>query len=116
MQIIRIMGGSEHVVPNEEAEIVSQHFGTGELMALSDNCKINTSCIAAIDEIPLIPFYRGYIVNKDGRTFNRDGNRITIESIENIEYLPDPKYKIIAEENEARLQVESGNKSLILPE
>jgi hypothetical protein len=115
MQIIRIMGGSEHIVPEEEAEIVAQHFGTNELMALSDGSKINTSSISEIANIPLVGFYKDYIVNKDGRTFTRDGQRITIECIENIEYLPDPKYKTIVEDNEARLQVESGNKPLILP-
>lgn len=116
MKIIKIMGACEHLVPDDEAERVADKFGTNELLLLSDGGRINTSCIAAIDEIPLIPFYRGYIVNKDGRTFNRDGNRITIESIENIEYLPDPKYKAIAEENEARLRIERNDNPLILSE
>jgi hypothetical protein len=99
------MGGSEHIVPEEEAEIVAQHFGTGELMALSDNGKINTSCIAAIDEIPLVGFYKDYIVNKDGRTYTRDGEKITIEHPENIEYLPDPKYEAIVEARTCELQL-----------
>ncbi|MFA5453078.1 MAG: hypothetical protein WC248_05860 [Candidatus Methanomethylophilaceae archaeon] len=104
MQIIRIMGGSEHIVPEEEAEIVAQHYGTNELMALSDGSKINTSSIAEIANIPLVGFYKDYIVNKDGRTFTRDGQRITIEYPENIEYLPDPKYEAIAEARTCELQ------------
>jgi hypothetical protein len=110
------MGGSEHVVSDEEAENVMQRAGSNEYMMLSDGARINTSCIAEDTPIPLIAFYKDYIVNKDGRTYTRDGERITIEYPENIEYLPDPKYKAIAEENEARLRIEGSDNQLSLPQ
>jgi len=104
MKIIKIMGACEHLVPDDEAERVANKFGTNELLLLSDGGRINTSCIAAIDEIPLIAFYKNYIVNKDGRTYTRDGERITIEYPENIEYLPDPKYERIVKSRVCELQ------------
>ena len=113
MHIIRIMGGTEHIVPREEAEVVARHFGTNELMALSDGSKINTSSISEIANIPLVGFYKDYIVNKDGRTYTRDGQRITIECIENIEYLPDPKYEAIAEARVCEMQLLNSPNSII---
>lgn len=86
------MGGTEHVLSDEESENVMQRAGSNEYMRLSDGSTINTSCIAESAEPPKVKIYKGYFVEKDGMSYIRDGEKIRIEHPENIELAPDPKY------------------------
>jgi hypothetical protein len=94
MKLITMFSKREYVVNDDEADNVAIASQKDGMIKLRSGDYINPKAIESIGEPAEIAFYKGYLVNKDGRTFTRDGQRITIESPENIKYLPDPKYQI----------------------
>ena|SRR3990167_11332929 len=98
MKIIKIIGG-EFVLEDDEAENVEKTVlvsGGKGFMKLRCGAFINITAIQVIMDIPLIAYSQGgYPLEKNGRSFIRDGVRVMVEDLDTIQYLPDPKYKNI---------------------
>jgi hypothetical protein len=95
MKILKLMSGAEFLLEDDEAENVAREFGQGTtMMRLRAGDYVNLKSIEFIGEPPLIPFWNGYPLLKDGRSFMYEGRRWPVEpnEIKNIEYKPDPKY------------------------
>ncbi len=102
MKILRTFSGQEFVLEDDEAENIIKVKNTGNgkaFIGLRCGAYVDAAAIESISEIPLIPFSRdGHRLSKDGRSFVRDGQRVYVEDLEGIQYLPDPKYKNIAKQ------------------
>jgi len=94
MKIIKTTSRLEFVVENDEAENIVKAFGKQNLVQLRSGAYLNPSTISAIIDPPKIPYWGGYRVNSDGRSFFREGVRVYLDQkhIEEIKYLDDPKY------------------------
>ena len=94
MKIIKTTNRLEFVVENDEAENVVKAFGKQSLVLLRSGAYLNPSTIAAIIDPPKLPYWAGYRVNDDLKSFFRDGKKIYLETsqLEKIEYREDPKY------------------------
>ncbi len=110
MKIITTFQKREFVVSDKEAEFVAKSTQKDGMIELSSGEYLNPRTIDSISNIPEIAYYKGYAVNKDGRTYTRDGQKITIEYLENVEYLPDPKYARYEEDDATMIE---GSKNLI---
>jgi len=101
MKILTTFGGREFILEDDEAEniIIVKNSPTGKaFLELRCGAFVDTSAIESITDIPLIPYSAdGYPLSKDGRSFIKEGVRIWIENFDGIKYLPDSKYKRIAE-------------------
>ncbi len=104
MKILRTFSGHEFIVEDDEAKniVILKNTGKKSFVELRCGDFIDISAIESIVNPPLIPMIHGYPVEKDGRTFIRDGDRIKIENLENIYYSEDPKYKKLMELSQQR--------------
>jgi hypothetical protein len=94
VKIIKTIGRLEFVVEDDEAENIVKAFGTQTLVRLRSGAYLNPSTIAAVIDPPKIPYWGGYKINEDGKSFFRDGKRVYLEpeNYQEIKYLEDPKY------------------------
>lgn len=87
----------EFVIDDEEngkIEKLIELGTTSQLLKLKCGAIINMSIISSITDIPKIAYSQGgYPLEKNGRSFIRDGQRVYVEDLNTIQYLPDPKYK-----------------------
>ncbi len=89
-----MFSGKEHIVEDDEAEKVADRFNSEKFIELRNGEIINPKGIEGIGKPSLLPYWHGYLLNSDGRSFQRDGVRIYLET-ENfleIEYKTNPKY------------------------
>jgi hypothetical protein len=94
-KVLITFSGREHIITDEEAEGLAMAFGSGSLVKLRSGAYVNPSSIEYIGPPPKIPCWQGYPLNKDGRSFWREGALVKLDpdNFNEIEYLPDPKYK-----------------------
>ncbi len=96
MKLLRTFD-DEFVIADEEMIVIDQAISAGDgskLLKLRCGAYVNTSSIKSITDIPTIAYSQGgYPLNKDGRSFMRDGQKVYVEDLRTIQYLPDPKYK-----------------------
>ena len=99
MKIIKLFSGLEFLVEDNEAENVAKNYKSKTLLRLKSGDYIASSGIEAITEQDLVPYWDGYILEKSGRSFMRDGQRIFLETkdFKEIEYKPHPKYEAMKE-------------------
>lgn len=97
MKIIKLIDGKEYVIDDEEIGYIKHIFPKVDFITLSNGEVINKSSISRIGDPDKIPHYHGYPLNKDGRSFIRDGERIYLEksSFKEITHQEDPKYLTI---------------------
>lgn len=95
MKIIKMFSKSEFLVEDNEADNVAKSYGNGGLIQLRSGDYISTSGIESISDPELMPYWNGYLLEKSGNSFMRDGQRIFLETqnYKEIEYKPHPKYK-----------------------
>ena len=90
---------SEFLVENDEAENVAKSYGNGGLIQLRSGDYISTSGIESISDPDLVPHWDGYLLEKSGNSFMRDGQRIFLETkdYKEIEYKLHPRYEQMKE-------------------
>ncbi len=95
MKIIKMFSKSEFLVEDDEAENVAANYGKGGLILLRSGNYISTAGIESIADPETVPFWKDYLLEKGGRSFIRDGQRINLEAqnFKEIEYKPHPKYE-----------------------
>ncbi len=95
MKIITLFSGKEYLVEDEEANEVAKHYNSNALLRLKSGARINPKGIESVDDPITVPYWQGYILEKSGRSFIRDGQRINLETkdFKKIEYKPHPKYE-----------------------
>ena len=106
MQIIKMFGNFEHIVKDDEADNVAKMWGDNpdRPIKLRNGTTISPKGIVEIGEPKKIAYYDGYILEKGGRSFIRDGERIFLETEDyaKIEYKEHPRYIKIREEMQKR--------------
>lgn len=95
MKLLNTFSKKEILIEDDEAENIKKSILQGRgFIELRLGDFINISSIESITEIPVIAFSQGgYQMSKDGRSFMRDGQRVYVDDLSTIQYLPDPKYK-----------------------
>lgn len=94
MKIIKTTIKIDFIVEDDEAENIVKVFGKQTLVQLRNGSYLSPSTIAAIIDPPKVPYWGGYRVCEDGKSFFREGVRVYLEPlhIAEIKYLDDPKY------------------------
>lgn len=95
MKVIQLVSGREYILSDEEADYAKKVYMAGApAIELTNGDVIARHNISLIGEPDKKPQWHGYPLNKDGRSFMRDGQRIYLErdSFGEIEYVDDPKY------------------------
>ncbi|MDF1498773.1 MAG: hypothetical protein P1P85_05500 [Patescibacteria group bacterium] len=95
MKIITLFSGKEYLVEDKEADEVATHYNSNALLRLKNGARINPKGIESIDDLLTVPYWQGYLLEKSGRSFVRDGQRVNLEkkNFSEIEYKPHPKYE-----------------------
>lgn len=85
---------SEHIVNDEEVKVIVENANSDNLLLLDNGEYIRPKSIIAITDPELIPYWQDYILDKGGKSFMRDGQRIFLETkdFDEVEYKPHPKY------------------------
>ena len=91
MKIITLFGGKEFLIDEEELPTVLGNLEK-KIIKLRNDDYIAPSAIQSISNVPMVAYYKGYAVLKDGKSYLRDGDRITISEPNLIEYQEDPSY------------------------
>ena len=99
MKIIKLIGGKEYIISDDEFEIFKKLIKRGGLIELLNGDIINSNSVAYAGEPDKIAIWKGYPLNKDGRSFQRDGKIVFLEAhnFGEITYEPDPKYLAMKE-------------------
>jgi len=95
MKVIKMMGGSEKVIEDDEAENIMKSVNAAKFLKLRDGSLINVSSISMIDEPEKIALFRGYVMDKGCTSYTNDeGKRMHIEKhhFQEIKYITHPKY------------------------
>lgn len=95
MKILHTTANKQHLVEDDEAINIAKMWAkSGEPIYLRDGTIINPKCIVEIGELDTVPYWNGYMLEPDGRSFIRDGVRVKMETdtFSEIEYKPHPKY------------------------
>ena len=97
MKIKKLIGGSEYVISDEEAEYLGKIVMEGKVkfITLSNGDMINTSSISKIGSLDKVKSWGGYVLRNDGRSFVRDGEVVYLNGNDDIEEIEDPKYKVM---------------------
>lgn len=98
MKIIKLIGGKEYVLADQEYEVFKQLVKQNKLIELSNGDLVNSSSIAHCGEPDTLPHWQSWPLDREGKYFMRNGSRIYLEShnFAEVEQLPDPKYKTLA--------------------
>ena len=111
MKIIKTYS-SEHIINDREVKIIVENANSDNFLLLDSGEYIKPKSVIAIINPDLVPYWEGYILDKNGKSFIRDGNRIFLETqdYKNIEYKLNPKYKAIeqAQKNVKLLNKKNG--------
>lgn len=99
MKTITTFSGKEFLIEDEEAENIKKIFKPNTLLSLRNGEAVNTSAIESIGSLEQVPYWDNYLLEKSGRSFIRDGQRINLETknFDEIEYKPHPKYEAMKE-------------------
>jgi hypothetical protein len=96
MQVIKFFSGPDKVIADDEAENVKRMWmqDSSEPIRLRDGAVINPKGIVSVDEPETIATWWGYVLDKGGKSFMRDGERVYLEphNFREIEYRLHPKY------------------------
>jgi len=96
MKILHTTANKQHLIEDEEEKNITTLLQTGNnsFIKLRDGSLINPKCIVEIGEPDTVPYWNGYMLEPDGRSFIRDGVKVKMETetFEEIEYKPHPKY------------------------
>lgn len=86
---------SEHIVNDKEIPVIIKNQNSDSFLLLDNGEYIKPKSIIAITDPELVPYWNGYLLDKSGNSFMRDGQRIFLETqdYKNIEYKTHPKYK-----------------------
>ena len=114
MKILTIFSGKEFIIEDEEIKviIIAKQSGNKAFLELRCGAFVDTSAIESITDIPLIPFFGGdkdrmsHYLLKDGNGnyfYEYEGKRRYI-SLEEVEFLEDPKYQELIEAQLKRLE------------
>ena len=104
MKILKIIGGYEIPVEDDEAQGIEASIANGEKVIKTRTGEVVfVHSIAGILNVPLRQTYKGYPVSKDGLYFYENGERILIASPKLVEYEPDPKYAEMFRSNQKLL-------------
>lgn len=95
MQIIKLIGGTEYLLSDEEAEKVKEAVLKGGFVYISNGDMINTSSISKIGSLDKVKSWGGYVLRNDGRSFVRDGEVVYLNGNDGVEEMEDPKYKLM---------------------
>ena len=97
MKILKLIDGKEYLLDDSEIDYIKEILNNPKviLIPLSNGDLINKSSISRLGELDKIPHWDGYPLNKDGKSFSRDGRIIYLEAdnFNKIEYEDDPKYQ-----------------------
>lgn len=97
-KIIKLIGGREYLIEDEEFEVVKDFIRRGKLIELTNGDLINPSSISHAGELAKRRFWGGYPLEQDkensGEYFIRDGERMYLEvhNYEEVEEKDDPRY------------------------
>lgn len=94
MKVIQLINSREYMVEDDEAEYIKGLLSTGKVqfINLTNGTMINISSISVIGDLEKEKVWEGYILDRDGRWFVRDGQRIYLEGNEKIEERTHRKY------------------------
>ncbi len=98
MTILKLISGREYVLEDNEAEYLISVIEKGiKFIRLSNGDFMAASSISVIGEPEKVPFWGGYILNSDEKSFQKNGERIYLETenFKEIEYRENPKYSHI---------------------
>ena len=96
MKVIKMMGGSEKVIEDDEAENIMNSVNSAKFLKLRDGSLINVSSISMIDEPEKIAIFRGHTLSKSEESYiNDDGKRMYLEShhYQEIKHITHPRYE-----------------------
>jgi hypothetical protein len=96
MKVLKLVSGREYLLEDDEAEYLIKTIEQGlKFIRLSNGDFMACSSISVIGEPEKLATWSGYPLNKDGRTFQREGKRIYLEkdNFKDIEYLDNPVYQ-----------------------
>ena len=102
MKLLKTFSNQEFVIDDDEVRIIIEIKNKDKKAFLELRCGafVDTAAIESITDIPLRAFSAsGYPLSRDGKSFMRDGQRVYVEDLDSIQYLPDPKYKKIYQEH-----------------
>jgi len=96
MKIIKTYS-SEHIINDREVDTIVRNSNSNNLLLLDSGEYVRPKAIIAITDPELIPYWNGYPLSGDGRSFVRNGERIYLqpENFKEVEYRPHPKYEAI---------------------
>ena len=85
---------SEHIVNDKEIPVIIKNQNSDSFLLLDNGEYIKPKSIIAITDPELIPYWDGHLLDKNGGSFMRDGQRIFLEAkdYEEVEYKLHPKY------------------------
>jgi len=107
MKILKMMSGIEFLLEDVEAENIARIFGQQKLVKLRSGEYVNTASIEVIKDIDTVPYWDGYMLEPDGRSFIRDGVKVKMETdtFSEIEYKPHPKYLAMKKQLDKKLSM-----------
>jgi len=106
MKIIQLISGREYLIEDEECEYIKSLIKQDKkLIGLSNGDVINLSSISVMGEPEEVPYWDGYQLNKDGKSFMENGRRVYLDAqhLEQIEYFTNPKYQAMPKVSVLRL-------------
>lgn len=114
MKTLTTFSGREYILEDDEAENIKKVFKPNTLLSLRNGEAVNSSAIESIGDPELIPYWNGYLLDKGGKSFMRDGQRIFLETkdFNNVEYKIHPKYIAIQKILIEKTKIISNNKKL----
>lgn len=95
IQVLRLFNNTEYIVEEDEAENIMQCIDKVKFIRLRNGTLVNVSAISDIGKPETMLFWGEYPINKDGRSFNRDGERVWItekKDLDQIKHHLHPKY------------------------
>src|SRR3990167_8970405 len=101
MKLLKTFSNQEFIIGDDEVKIIIEIKNKDKKAFLELRCGafVDTAAIESISDIPLRAFSEsGYPLSRDGKSFVRDGQRVYVEDLDSIRYLPDPKYEKIYSE------------------
>ncbi|MCK4454462.1 hypothetical protein KAU51_03970 [Candidatus Parcubacteria bacterium] len=94
MKIIKTYS-SEHIINDKELPTILKYSNSENLLLLDSGEYIKPKAIIAILDPEIVPFWKENLLDKNGKSFMRNGQRVFLEAqdFKEVEYKPHPKYE-----------------------
>ena len=99
MKLLRLKDRGEYIITDEQARNIKRAIDNdARNIEVKKQVSFSSGSYSSIvEELPKIATWNGYIVDTRDWSFHRDGKKIFLEEehLNQIEYKPNPKYKIL---------------------